>query len=87
MEGVPKLNAFTTKLTESRDAMRTINMVRQETRLWGGSITDKSLLQFLSSGWLAPDSNREPNGLTSLGFVPTTRGTSSKTRAMQHLTT
>jgi hypothetical protein len=45
-------------------------MVRQETRLWGGCITDKSLLQFLSSGYLAPDMNQEPDGLTSLGFVP-----------------
>jgi hypothetical protein len=33
-------------------------------------ISDKSLLQFLSSGFLAPDLNQEPDGLTSLGFVP-----------------
>jgi hypothetical protein len=69
-DGTPDLNAFTSKLTESRDPMRSINMVRQETRLWGGSISDKSLLQFLSSGYLAPDMNQEPDGLTSLGFVP-----------------
>jgi hypothetical protein len=68
--GTPELNAFTTKLTESRDPMRAINMVRQETRHWGGSISDKSLIQFLSSGYIAPDLNKEPDGLTSLGFVP-----------------
>jgi hypothetical protein len=36
VDGTPELNAFTTKLTESRDPMRAINMVRQETRHWGG---------------------------------------------------
>jgi hypothetical protein len=70
IEGAPELNAFTTKLTESQDPMRSINMVRQETRLWGGCITDKSLLQFLSSGYLAPDMNQEPDGMMSLGFMP-----------------
>jgi hypothetical protein len=69
VDGTPELNAFTTKLTESRDPMRSINMVRQDTRLWGGCITDKSLLQFLSSGYLAPDKNQEPDGMTSLRFV------------------
>jgi hypothetical protein len=68
-DGTPELNSFTA-ITESRDPMRSINMVRQETRRWGGSICDKSLLQFLSSGYLAPDMNQEPDGLTSLGFVP-----------------
>jgi hypothetical protein len=70
VDGTPALNEFTRKLTESRDPMRSINMVRQETRLWGGSISDKSLLQFLSSGYLAPDMNQEPDGMTSFGFVP-----------------
>jgi hypothetical protein len=50
--------------------MRSINIVWQETRLWGRCTTNKSLLQFLSSGHLAPDMNQEPDGLTSLGFVP-----------------
>jgi hypothetical protein len=50
--------------------MRSINMVRQEMKLWGGSISEKSLLQFLSSGYLAPELNQEPGGLISLGFVP-----------------
>jgi hypothetical protein len=50
--------------------MRAMNMVRQATSLWGGSISDKSLLQFLCLGHLAPDVNREPDGMTSLGFVP-----------------
>jgi hypothetical protein len=36
----------------------------------GGTISNKSLLQLLSSGYLAPDMNQEPDGLTSLGFVP-----------------
>jgi hypothetical protein len=70
VDGTPELNAFTAKLTESRDPMRTINMVRQETRQWKGSISETSLLQFLSSGYLAPDINKEPDYLTSLGFVP-----------------
>jgi hypothetical protein len=70
VEGTPKLNSFTAKLTESRDPMRAINMVRQETRRWGGTITEKALVQFLSSGYLAPDMNQEPDGLTSLAFVP-----------------
>ena len=70
VEGTPSLNTFTRKLTESRDPMRAINMVRQATRLWQGSITDKSLIQLLSSGYLAPQINQEPDGLTSLGFVP-----------------
>jgi hypothetical protein len=71
VDRTPDLNEFsTTKLTKSRDPMRSINMVRQETRLWGGSISDKSLLQFLSSGYLAPDINQEPGGMTYLGFVP-----------------
>jgi hypothetical protein len=69
-DGTPELNEFTTKLTENRDPRRAINMVRQETRSWGGSISDKSLLQFLSSGYLAPDINQEPDGMTCLGFVP-----------------
>jgi hypothetical protein len=50
--------------------MRVINIVRQATSLWGGSISDKSLLQFLCSGYLAPDVNREPDSMTSLRFVP-----------------
>ena len=70
VDGTPDLNAFTTKLTKSRDAMRSINMVRQESRLWGGSISNKSLLQFLSLGYLAPDINQEPNRMTCLGFAP-----------------
>jgi hypothetical protein len=69
-DGTRELNVFTAKLIESRDPMRLINIVRQETRLWGSSISDKSLLQFLSSGYLAPDMNQEPDGLTSLGVVP-----------------
>jgi hypothetical protein len=86
--GTPNLNNFTSKLTESRDPMQAINMVRQATSLWGGSISDKSLLQFLCSGHLTPDVNREPDGMTSLGFVPPiTNGTGSRTRAMQPQTT
>jgi hypothetical protein len=58
-------------LTDSRDPMRAINMVRQVTRNWGGMISDKSILQFLSSRFLAQDLNQEePGGLTSLGFDP-----------------
>ena len=41
--------------------MRSINMVRQGTRLWGGFISNKSLFQFLSSGYLAPNINQEPD--------------------------
>jgi hypothetical protein len=70
VDGIPELNTFTAKLTENRDPIRAINMVRQETRGWGGTISDKSLLQLLSSGFLAPDMNKEPDGLTSLGFFP-----------------
>jgi hypothetical protein len=70
VDGTPELNPFTKKLTESKDPMRAINMVRQETRLWQGSISDKSLIQFLSTGYLGADINQEPDGLTSLGFVP-----------------
>ena len=38
----------------------------------GPSVRNKPLFQFLSSGYLAPDSmkNQEPDGKTSLGFVP-----------------
>ena len=50
--------------------MRSINMVRQETRLWGRSISNGSLLQFLSSGYLTPNMNEEPDGMTTLGIVP-----------------
>jgi hypothetical protein len=70
IDGTPELNDFARKLTENRDPMRAVNMLRQASRLWKGSISDKSLLQFLSSGYLAPDINQEPDGLTSLGFVP-----------------
>jgi hypothetical protein len=69
-EGMRELNEFTAKLTQSRDPMTAINMVRQETAGWRASMSDRSLLQFLSSGYLAPNINQEPDGLTSLGVIP-----------------
>jgi hypothetical protein len=36
VSGTPGLNSFTASLTESRDPMREINMVRQVARNWGG---------------------------------------------------
>ena len=51
VDGTPELNKFTAKLTKNRYPMGSINMVWQETRLWGGSISNKSLLQLLSSGY------------------------------------
>jgi hypothetical protein len=83
----PDLNDFMSKLTQSRDPMRAMNMVRQATSLWGGSISDKSLLQFLCSGHLAPDVNREPDGMTSLGFVPHHERHRFEARATQQQTT
>jgi hypothetical protein len=67
VNGTPDLTTFTAKLiVKSRDPMGSINMVQQEASLWGGSISEKkSLLQFHSSGYLAPGLNQEPDGLTS----------------------
>jgi hypothetical protein len=73
---------FTSKLTELEDPMGQSTWYIRKPG-WGGRSATKSA-QFLARGYLAPNMNQEPDGLTSLRLCPTMNGTSSRTSQQLH---
>ena len=70
----PKINLFTEKLTEDKDAMKALNLIAFCTREWKGVVSEKGLTQFFTTGYAALDVSIQPGGFTIFMFKPRIAG-------------
>jgi hypothetical protein len=70
----PKVNLFTDKLTEDKDAMKALNLIASCTREWKGVVSEKGLTQFFTTGYAALDVSIQPGGFTIFMFKPRIAG-------------
>jgi hypothetical protein len=70
----PKINLFTEKLTEDKDAMKALNLIASCTREWKGVVSEKGLTQFFTTGYAALDVSIQPGGFTIFMFKPRIAG-------------
>jgi hypothetical protein len=70
----PKMNLFTEKLTEDKDAMKALNLIASCTREWKGVVSEKGLTQFFTTGYAALDVSIQPGGFTIFMFKPRIAG-------------
>jgi hypothetical protein len=66
----PKINLFTEKLTEDKDAMKALNLISSCTREWKGIVSEKGLTQFFTMGYAALDVSIQPGGFTIFKYKP-----------------
>jgi hypothetical protein len=70
----PKINVFTEKLTEDKDAMKALNLTASCTKEWKGVVSEKGLTQFFTTGYAALDVSIQPGGFTIFMFKPRIAG-------------
>jgi hypothetical protein len=79
----PCMNEFTKKLLADKDPVKAFNIVTSATRNWKGSVSERGLAQFFSTGYLATEINIQPGGFTIFMFKPKSGSSARTTKSLQ----
>ncbi len=79
----PAMNDFTKRLLSDKDPVKAFNIVSSATRNWKGSVSERGLAQFFSTGYMATEINIQPGGFTIFMFKPKSGASARTTKSLQ----
>lgn len=79
----PVMNKFTKRLLSDKDPVKAFNIVSSATRDWKGTVSERGLAQFFSTGYMATEINIQPGGFTVFMFKPKSGSNARTTKSLQ----